>query len=141
MSRKRDDPNFKAVERLFFGGRMTEIGMFDELVETTVKPDGTATSKRHISDEQTLREMEFAQACKEFVIAEKRWEKIDWRAKAQEGIPDNLCEWFDALEERYKSEKRLWELFRAGDRSPRSGRMYLDLRKALLSEGRTRADA
>jgi len=53
----------------------------------------------------------------------------------------NLCQWFDALEERYRTEKHVWGLFTAGDRSPRSGRMYLQFRETLLSGRSTRADA
>jgi len=115
--------------------------MFDDLVETKISGDEKVKVKRYITDEETLAQMEMQEACEVFVVAEKKFEKIDRKAKAQEGIPDNLCEWFDSLEERYQTEKRMWQLFTAGDGSPRSGRMYLDFRKALLSGDRTRADA
>jgi hypothetical protein len=61
--------------------------------------------------------------------------KIETRAIADERIPENLCAWFDALEEQYQAEKRLWQLFTAGDRSPRTGRMYVQFTKALLAGG------
>ena len=114
--------------------------LFDEIIQTTVKPDGTATSKRYISDEET-REMEFAEACDEYVRAGKKFEKLDRIAKEQHGIPDNLCEWFDSLEAQYLADKRLWLLFVGADRSRRSNLMYCEYRKMLLSWGKLRADA
>jgi hypothetical protein len=45
------------------------------------------------------------------------------------------------LEERYQTEKRVWRLFTAGDRSLRSGMMYLQFREALISGKVLRADA
>jgi len=117
----------------------------DETVDTTIQPDGKVKTKRYISDEETLREMEFQEACEEFVIAERKWAKIDARATprwAHAGSdPKNLCDWFDALERRFKAEKKLWLLFVGKDRSVRSNRVYLNFRRAILAGGRTRADA
>jgi hypothetical protein len=114
--------------------------IFDELVETKISGDGKVTAKRYITDEETLAEMEMQEASDAFVAAERKFENIDRRAKAQVGIPDNLCEWFDVLEERYQAEKRLWGLFTAGDRSPCTGRMFLQFREMLAGKS-TRADA
>ena len=72
--------------------------MFDELAETKISGDGKVTVKRHVTDEETLAEMEFAEACDEYVRAARKFEKLDRIAKAQKGIPGNLCDWFDALE-------------------------------------------
>jgi hypothetical protein len=51
--------------------------MFDE-VKTVSEP--TVNGKRLVADEQTIREMEFAEACEVFVAAERKGEKIDRRA-------------------------------------------------------------
>ena len=115
--------------------------MFDELVETKISGNGKVTVKRRITDEETLAEMEFAEACAEYVRAARKFEKLDRIAKAQKGIPDNLCAWFDALEEQYQADKRLWLLFVGADRSRRSNLMYCEYRKMLLSGGKLRADA
>ena len=40
-----------------------------------------------------------------------------------------------------RREKRVWQLFIGGDRSPRSGRMYLQFRETLLTGKSSRADA
>ncbi len=114
--------------------------MFDELISTTIKPDGTAEVKP-LATEETLAEAEFAEACDEYVRAAKRFEKIDRIAKTQKGIPDNLCEWFDSMEAQYVADKRLWLLFVGADRSRRSNLMYCEYRKMLLSGGKLRADA
>ena len=111
--------------------------MFDEVVETTIKADGSAQVKRLATDE----EREFAEACDALVAAEKAWAVIDKRAKAQDGIPDNLCEWFDMLEVRYQADKRLWILFTGEDRSRRSNLMYVEFSRALLSGKSIRTDA
>src|SRR5580704_15181699 len=116
--------------------------IFDEVIEMTIKPDGTAEVKP-LATGETLAEAEFAEACDEYVRAARKFEKLDRIAKAQKGIPDNLCAWFDALEEQYKADKRLWLLVVGADRSRRSNVMYCEYRKMLLSRTgeKLRADA
>jgi len=114
--------------------------MFDTIIQTTIKPDGKA-QVRTLFDEGDVAAMEFAEACDEYVRAAKKFERLDRIAKAQQGIPDNLCEWFDSLEAQYVADRRLWLLFVGKDRSVRSNRMYLDFRWALLTGDRTRAGA
>jgi hypothetical protein len=88
-----------------------------------------------------LAEREFAEACDEYVRAARKFEKLDRIAKAQKGFPINLCAWFDALEEQYQADKRLWLLLVGAERSRRSNLMYCEYRTMLLSEGKLRADA
>lgn len=114
--------------------------MFDEVIETTIKPDGTAEVKP-LATGETLAKAEFAEACDEYVQAAREFEKLDRIAKAQKGVPDNLCAWFDALEEQYQADKRLWLLFVGADRSRRSNLMYCEYRKMLLFGGKLRAHA
>jgi hypothetical protein len=114
--------------------------MFDEVIETTIKPDGAAEVKP-LATGETLAEADFAEACDEYVRAARKFEKLDRIAKAQKGVPDNLCAWFDALEKQYQSDKRLWLLFVGADRSRRSNLMYCEYRKMLLSGGKLRTDA
>jgi hypothetical protein len=114
--------------------RRNEMEMFDELISTTIKPDGTAEVKA-LPTGEILAEAEFAEACDEYVRAARKFEKLDRIAKAQKGIPDNLCAWFDALEEQFQADKRLWLLFVGVDRSRRSNLMYCEYRKMLLLSG------
>jgi hypothetical protein len=112
--------------------------MFDEVIETTIKPDGTAEVKPLVTEE-VAAEMEFAQACEAFVAAEKAFCKANATVRVDSSA--DVCRWWDLLEARYETEKRVWQLFIGGDRSPRSGRMYLQFRETLLSGRSTRADA
>jgi hypothetical protein len=51
-----------------------------------------------------------------------------------------MVEWFDALESRYLTDKRLWELFTGSDRSVCSNKMYNEFRLTLLRGESTRAN-
>ncbi len=116
--------------------------MFNEVKTVSVQTSG---GKRLVSDEETVREMEFTEAREAFVTAETKWAKLDARASAlwahPASDPRDLCNWFDALEARYQADKRLWELFTGKDRGPKSNRMYCEYRRALLSGRSLRADA
>jgi hypothetical protein len=115
-------------------GDETVDSMFDEITETKIAP-GTATSKRYVTDDETIREMDFVEACDEMVASERRWRKLEADPAR------DACRWFDALEARYQADKKLWLLFTAGDRSRRSNKMYNEYRLILLMGGSTRADA
>ena len=112
--------------------------LFDEVTTTKVE---MVNGKPRVTDEQTIAEMDFAKACDDYVRAARKFEKLDRIAKAQKGVPDNLCQWFDALEEQYQVDKKLWLLFVGADRSRRSNLMYCEYRTMLLSGGKLRVDA
>jgi hypothetical protein len=112
--------------------------VFDEVRTIPVE---RVNGKPLVSDEQTLTEMDFSEACDKYVQAAENFERLNRIAKAHKGIPDNLCEWFDSLEEQYQADKRLWLLFVGKDRSRRSNLMYCEYRDALLSGRKLRADA
>lgn len=73
--------------------------------------------------------------------AEKRFQRVAEQARKQKSVPDNMVEWFDALESRYLTDKRLWELFTGSDRSVRSNKMYNEFRLTLLTGKRIGPDA
>ena len=55
--------------------------MFDEQIETKIAPDGTVTVKL-ISDEETIRDIEFAELMVEFADNEHLWRRhTDYTAK------------------------------------------------------------
>ena len=68
------------------------MDMFDGTIETHVEPDGSAKSKRLISDEETIRQMDFDDACEAFVRAEREWEKQDAIAKRPGARPDRCVQ-------------------------------------------------
>jgi acyl transferase domain-containing protein len=119
-----------------------EIGMLDEAKAVTVR---TVNGKPRISDEQTLREMQLAEACEELVAAEREFAEWDAKATQKWAHPDadpaNLCHWFDSLERRYKADRNLWLLFTGGDRSMRSNCLYNSFRRHLLRRDGTKLRA
>ena len=119
--------------------------MCDELAEKKTSGDRKVTATRYVTDEETIREMDFQQACKELVEAEREFAECDAKAGKRWAHPDsdsaNLCQWFDSLERRYRADKRLWELFVGADRSVRSNRLYNSFRDLLLRGEKLRANA
>src|ERR1700721_2723017 len=121
----------------------TEIAkLFDEVTTTKVE---MVNGKPRISDGQTLREMQFAEACEERVAAEGEFAEWDSKATQKWAHPDadpaNLCHWFDSLERRYKADRNLWLLFTGGDRSMRSNCLYNSFRRHLLPRDGTKLRA
>jgi hypothetical protein len=108
--------------------------MFDEITEVRM-----VNGKPRIPFDQQVADIDFQQACEAFVAAEKAFCKAN--ATVRVDVAADVCAWWDLLEARYETEKRVWQLFICGDRSPRTGRMYLQFREALLSGRSTRADA
>jgi hypothetical protein len=104
------------------------VEMFDE-IETTIRRDGTAEVK-HTPAEETIAELDFQTACDQFVKAEKNFHKLDLTVRLHASA--DACDWFDALEARYLAEKKVWEIFTGGHRSPRMGRLYLEFRDSLI---------
>jgi hypothetical protein len=112
--------------------------MLDTVVETRFTEDGKA-QVRTLYDESDAAALNFALACEEFIRAEKAFCKLN--AVVRTDSAADVCEWFDLLEARYETEKRVWTLFVGGDRSRRTGRLYLQFREALLAGRSLRADA
>ena len=113
--------------------------IFNENRTVTVR---TVNGRRFISDKETLREMEFQEACEELVEAEREFSEWDAKATNRWAHPDadpaHLCHWFDALERRYQADKRLWLLFVGADRSVRSNCLYNSFRRHLLRSDGTK---
>jgi hypothetical protein len=56
--------------------------MFDGLVDTKISGNSTITAKRHITDEETLTEMEFAGACDERWFTRRGHTKVSGQRQA-----------------------------------------------------------
>jgi hypothetical protein len=62
--------------------------MIDEIAETTISTEGTATVKRLISDEEQLREFEMMELQEVFAENELRWRrKTDYKAAERANAP------------------------------------------------------
>ena len=113
---------------------------FDEVVNSKFDEVETrmVNGRPMISDEQTLADQEFDQACEAFIAAEQAFNKV----AMQKDKPNfDVCLWFDLLEVRYQAEKRLWTLFCAGDRSLVTGQLYLQFRDMLFNRVPLKANA
>jgi|SRR5215831_10081024 len=107
--------------------------MFEEVIDVRM-----VNGRPMISDEQTLFDQDFAQACEAFKQAEEKFNRI----AAQQGKPNfDVCLWWDCLEERYQCEKRVWTMFIQGNRSLRTGLLYLQFRESLFTGKKLRTDA
>jgi predicted CopG family antitoxin len=99
------------------------IGLLDEVKVVRVK------------DEKD----EFSDACKALVKAERKFNRLDLVIRLDSSA--DVCKWFDLLEERFKAEKRVWELFTGGVRNHQMGLLYLKFRDSLFSGLPLREDA
>jgi hypothetical protein len=108
---------------------MADAGLLDRI---------NAAKKRHAKGKHCMSD-EFSAACDALVVAEKKFNKLD--ATVRTNSSADVCKWFDALEERYLAEKRVWQLFTAGERSRRMGMLYLRFRESLFTGLPLQADA
>ena len=112
------------------------IGMFDEIRAYRMQKADGKTSVI----ERTLEEMEFSAAC-DALVKSRRRSSTSWTPRFGRTRRRTCARWFDALEERYLAEKRVWEFFTAGERSRRMGMLYLWFRESLFTGLPLRADA
>jgi hypothetical protein len=91
--------------------------MFDDITTVSMR---TVNGKRDVSDEQTLVELEFTEACEELVEAEREFAEWDSKVSPRWAHPDsdpgNLRKWFDASEQRRRPWPMLESRSQAGQR-------------------------
>ncbi len=112
--------------------------MFDEVIETTIKPDGTAQVRtvREESDQSgAMRD-----ACHAFACAERRFRKLDENPACVTDPALNL-RWWDALESMYLCDKTCWRLFVGSQPDPASNKLYAKFRSLLLKGKSLKPDA
>ena len=118
------------------------MDMIDEVSEVTVQPDGKVETKKLISDEQTIREMEakeLADSLAEFVREWREFERLRVDLATDYGRPGIL--WWRSLQCLALAESRFKEAFIQGDRSPRSIQQYHKFRLKMIHGKRYRTDA
>jgi hypothetical protein len=108
---------------------MADAGLLDRI---------NAAKKRHAKGKHCMSDG-FSAACDALVVAEKKFNKLDATVRMNSSV--DVCNWFDTLEERYVAEKRVWQLFTAGERSRRMGILYQRFRESLFTGLPLRADA
>ena len=113
------------------------MSMFDEIVKTEFKPDGSVEVEL-VEDAFAAEELE--QACDALVKAEKRLQQVASQPEVARDSKLNAL-WWNLMEQAYLADRALWELFTGKDRSVRSNQMYNEFRKLLLEGKSLRANA
>ena len=108
--------------------------LFDEIVRTTVNPDGTAEETRW-AHEEAMRE-----ACGMFLTAERRFRRLDTHPDVVKDSKLNL-QWWDALESLYERDKALWRMFVGSQPTMADNKLYARFREMLLKGGSLKANA
>jgi hypothetical protein len=103
--------------------------MFDEIIQTEFKADGTVEVNLV---EDAAQELECA--VKDFTSSWRRFNKIDASVAATSGAQLGI-EWWRCLEYLALADSRLKEAFCLGDRSPRSIRLFHSYKLRLIEGG------
>ena len=108
------------------------MGMFDELVQWKAAPK----PEKHLTEEEEKMEV----AVRAFVIAERKFKKLDEHPRKVSDPKINLA-WWNCLEDMYVCDKALWDMFTGPDKSMQSNKQYAQFRSRLLTGVPVRADA
>jgi hypothetical protein len=112
--------------------------MFDELISTTIKPDGTV-EERHVT-EDALKAEAMQEACGMFLTAERKFRKLNANPDCVTDPRLNV-EWWDALDLVYRAEKTVWGMFVGSQPDLRSNMLYAKFRELLLKGSSLKANA
>lgn len=113
--------------------------MFDEEIATLVKTDGTVEQK-HWLTEDTLQTEVMDKACRMFLTAERKFQKLNANPDCVTDPRLNV-QWWDALERVYERERTVWHLFVGPQPDPASNRQYAEFRRLLLQGRSLKANA
>jgi hypothetical protein len=118
------------------------LEIFDEVSQVTVQPDGKVDTKKLISDEQAIREMEAKEledALSEFMREWRTWSEMRPECATDYGRPGII--WWRNLQCLALAESRLKEAFIQGHRSPRSAQLFQRYKLKMIDGKRYRTDA
>ena len=109
------------------------MDMLDEVSEVTVQPDGKVETKKLISDDQTILEMqakELEEAIAEFLWAWKQFQNL--RPESATDYHNVGLAWWKTIDALALGASRFKEAFIQGDRSPNSIRCFHKFRVKML---------
>ena len=112
--------------------------MFEELISTTIKPDGTVEERRVTED--ALKAEAMQEACGMFLTAERKFRKLNANPDCVTDPRLNV-EWWDALDLVYRAEKTVWRMFVGSQPDLRSNMLYAKFRELLLKGRSLKANA
>jgi hypothetical protein len=113
--------------------------MFDEEIATNIKADGTVEQKRW-RKEDSLQSEAMEDACRAFVSAERKFQKLNSNPGCVTDPRLNL-EWWDSLELLYRTDKTVWRLFVGPQPDLPSNMLYAKFRELLLKGGSLKVNA
>jgi hypothetical protein len=118
--------------------------LFDEVTTTKVE---VVNSKTHVTDEQTIAQMEreeearrMEEACGMFLTAERRFQKLCDHPERVTNPKVNLA-WWESLEQVYEREKVVWRLFVGAQPTRADNKLYAKFRDLLLKGSNLKANA
>lgn len=118
--------------------------LFDEVTTTKVE---VVNSKTHVTDEQTIAQMEreeearrMEEACGMFLTAERRFQKLCDHPDKVTDPKVNLA-WWESLEQVYEREKVVWRLFVGAQPTMADNKLYAKFRDLLLKGSNLKANA
>jgi hypothetical protein len=103
--------------------------MFDELISTTIKPDGAVEERRVTED--TLQAEAMQEACGMFLTAERKFRRLNANPDCVTD-PRLKVQWWDALDIVYRAERNVWRLFAGSHPNQHSNMLYAKFREMLL---------
>lgn len=111
------------------------MSMFDEIVKTEFKADGSVEVELVESSAEELEAAAFA-----FVQAQRKFQQIAAHPLVYTDSAIN-CRWWDQLEVVYECEKRLWKLFTGEHPTVEQNKLFNQFREMLLKDKKMRANA
>jgi hypothetical protein len=117
-------------------GDETVDSMFDELISTTIKPDGTVEEVSTADHQaEAMRE-----ACGMFLTAERRFQKLSSHPDVVTNPAIN-ARWREALKDVYEKARTVWRLFVGPQPTMADNKLYARFRALLLKGSSLKADA
>jgi hypothetical protein len=110
--------------------------MFDEVVSTTIKSDGTVEEVSTADHQaEAMRE-----ACGMLLTAERRFQKLSSHPEVVTNPAIN-ARWWDALEDVYEKKRTAWRLFVGPQPTMADNKLYAKFRELLLEGSNLKANA
>jgi hypothetical protein len=117
--------------------------MLDEQTVTKIASDGTVETKRLVTDEETIAQMEAEQEMERAVadLVRSAREFFQMRSESASDYERPGIVWWRRLEALALADSRTKEAFCGRDRSPRSIRAYHKFKLKMIDGKRYRTDA
>lgn len=113
--------------------------MFDEVISTEIRENGTVEQKRRLTDDLLKGEV-MSDACDKLIAAHRKFEKLDGDPRKYYEPALNLA-WWHAMNKLAECERKVWRLFVGGHPTLQSNVQYAQWRKTYLEGKQIKVDA